>query len=154
MKYYRDGRHSDNSCDRPISRQSSNSNVGLFKIPCYFVASRFQGSTGYYQSHVPEMNTSVAYVILIMGLFILFGVLASGILIWKRLQRRFWKKRRRQPTSAELRRFGYPVIESTPFWVPGRARELIDIEIQPSPHLGMPVTFSTPKPQRGKVVRN
>ena len=100
------------------------------------------------------MNTAVAYVIFIMGLFILFGVLASFILIWKRLQGRIWKKRRRQPTSAELRRFGIPVIESTPFWVPGRIGELIDIEIQPSPHLGVPMTFSTPKPRRGKMVRN
>lgn len=67
---------------------------------------------------------------------------------------RFWKKRRREPTSAELRQSGIPVIESTPFWVPGRVGELVDIEIQPSPHLTMPFTFSTPKPQLGKVVRN
>ena len=153
-------RHSVNSFDHLISRQSSYSNVGLFKqFSCHFVATRFphfrgQGSTGYYQSPVPKMNTAVAYVIFIMALFILFGVLASFILIWKRLQGRIWKKRRRKPTSTELRRFGIPVIESTPFWVPGRIGELIDVEIQPSPHLGAPITFSTPKPRRGKIVRN
>ena len=100
------------------------------------------------------MSTAVEYVIPFVVLFVLFGSITSCVLIWKRLQGRFWKKRRREPTSAELRRFGIPVIESTPFWVPGGAGELIDIEIQPSPHLMAPITFSTPKPRRAKVVCN
>ena len=100
------------------------------------------------------MTTAVAYVIPFIVLFLLFSGLASSVLIWRRLLGRFRKKRRREPTSAELRQSGIPVIESTPFWVPGRVGELIDIEIQPSPHLAMPITFSTPKPRGGKVVRN
>lgn len=97
---------------------------------------------------------AVAYVIPFVVLFVLFGGLASSLLIWKRLQGRFLKKRRREPTSAELRQCGIPVIESTPFWVPGKAGELIDIEIQPSSGLMVPITYSTPKPRRGRVVRN
>lgn len=104
-----------------------------------------------YQSTVAVMSTVVAYVIPFVVLF-LFGGLASFFLIWKRLQGRFLKKRRREPTSAELRQMRIPVIESTPFWVPGNAGDLIGIEIQPSPSLMMPLTFSTPKGRRGKVV--
>ncbi|KAL9966067.1 hypothetical protein ACROYT_G024080 [Oculina patagonica] len=47
-----------------------------------------------------------------------------------------------------------PVIESTPFWVPGKVGDLIGIEIQPSPSLMMPITFSTPKARRVKVNRD
>lgn len=107
-----------------------------------------------HQSPVVVMSTVVAYVIPFVVLFVLLGGLASFLLLWKRLRGRFLKKRRRAPTSAELRQMRIPVIESTPFWVPGKAGDLIGIEIQPSPSLPMPITFSTPKPRRVKVVRH
>ena len=107
------------------------------------------------QSPVADMGTAVAYVIPFVALFFLFGGLASLVLILKRLQiNRLWKKRRRTPTSAELRRRRIPVIESTPFWVPGIPGDIVGIEIQPSAHSTvMPITYSTPKPRRYKVVR-
>ena len=96
--------------------------------------------------------TAVAYVIPVVVLFFFISILASALLLLKKIRWRFWK-RKRQPSSAELRQRRIPVIESTPFWVPGIPSNLVGIEIQPSAHL-LPVTYSTPKPRRHKLVRN
>ena len=96
--------------------------------------------------------TAVAYVIPVVVLFFFISSLASALLLLKKIRWRFWK-RKRQPSSAELRQRRIPVIESTPFWVPGIPSSLVGIEIQPSAQL-LPVTYSTPKPRRHKLVRN
>lgn len=96
--------------------------------------------------------TAVAYVIPVVVLFFFISSLASALLLLKKIRWRFWK-RKKKPSSAELRQRRIPVIESTPFWVPGRPSSLVGIEIQPSAHL-LPVTYSTPKPRRHKLVRN
>jgi len=98
------------------------------------------------------MSNAVAYVIPFVVLFILFGGVASWVLILKRLQKTLWKKRKSTPSSTELRQRRIPVIESTEFWVPGRAGDIVGIEIQPSPDTIMPIKYSTPKAQRFKVV--
>ena len=96
--------------------------------------------------------TAVAYVIPVVVLFVFISSLASALLLLKKIRWRFWK-RKKGPTSAELRQRRIPVIESTPFWVPGIPSSLVGIEIQPSAQL-LPVTYSTPKPRRHKLVRN
>ena len=96
--------------------------------------------------------TAVAYVIPVVVLFFFISSVASALLLLKKIGWRFWK-RKKGPTSAELRQRRIPVIESTPFWVPGIPSSLVGIEIQPSAHL-LPVTYSTPKPRRHKLVRN
>ena len=96
--------------------------------------------------------TAVAYVIPVVVLFFFISSLASALLLLKKIRWRFWK-RKKGPTSAELRQRRIPVIESTPFWVPGIPSSLVGIEIQPSAQL-LPVTYSTPKPRRHKLVRN
>ena len=55
------------------------------------------------------------------------------------------RMRDRLPTSSELRSKRIPVIESMEFWVPGTVGDVVGIEIQPSPRLMMPFSFSTPK---------
>ena len=97
-------------------------------------------------------NTAVAYIITVVVLFVFISSLASALLLLKKIRWRFWK-RKKGPTSAELRQRRIPVIESTPFWVPGIPSSLVGIEIQPSAQL-LPVTYSTPKPRRHKLVRN
>ena len=96
--------------------------------------------------------TAVAYVIPVVVLFFFISSLASALLLLKKIRWRFWK-RKKGPSLAELRQRRIPVIESTPFWVPGIPSSLVGIEIQPSAHL-LPVTYSTPKPRRHKLVRN
>ena len=96
--------------------------------------------------------TAVAYVIPVVVLFFFISSLASALLLLKKIRWRFWK-RKKGPSPAELRQRRIPVIESTPFWVPGIPSSLVGIEIQPSAHL-LPVTYSTPKPRRHKLVRN
>ena len=96
--------------------------------------------------------TAVAYIITLVVLFVFISSLASALLLLKKIRWRFWK-RKKGPTSAELRQRRIPVIESTPFWVPGIPSSLVGIEIQPSAQL-LPVTYSTPKPRRHKLVRN
>ena len=96
--------------------------------------------------------TAVAYVIPVVVLFFFISSLASALLLLKKIRWRFWK-RKKGPTSAELRQRRIPVIESTPFWVPGIPSSLVGIEIQPSAQL-LPVTYSTPKPRRHKLVCN
>ena len=96
-------------------------------------------------------NTAVAYIITVVVLFVFISSLASALLLLKKIRWRFWK-RKKGPTSAELRQRRIPVIESTPFWVPGIPSSLVGIEIQPSAQL-LPVTYSTPKPRRHKLVR-
>ncbi|CAH3158571.1 unnamed protein product [Porites evermanni] len=93
--------------------------------------------------------TAVAYVIPVVVLFFFISSLASALLLLKKIRWRFWK-RKKGPSSAELRQRRIPVIESTPFWVPGIPSNLVGIEIQPSAHL-LPVTYSTPKPRRHKL---
>ena len=97
-------------------------------------------------------NTAVAYIITVVVLFVFISSLASALLLLKKIRWRFWK-RKKGPSSAELRQRRIPVIESTPFWVPGIPSSLVGIEIQPSAQL-LPVTYSTPKPRRHKLVRN
>ena len=96
-------------------------------------------------------NTAVAYIITVVVLFVFISSLASALLLLKKIRWGFWK-RKKGPTSAELRQRRIPVIESTPFWVPGIPSSLVGIEIQPSAQL-LPVTYSTPKPRRHKLVR-
>ena len=96
--------------------------------------------------------TAVAYIIPVVVLFFFISSVVSALLLLKKIKWRLWK-RKKGPSSAELRQRRIPVIESTPFWVPGRPSNLVGIEIQPSAHL-LPVTYSTPKPRRQKLVRN
>ena len=97
------------------------------------------------------MDSAVLYIIPVVGLFLLLGCVASLVLILKRMRKRFWKKRKTTPSPTELRMKRIPVIESTPFWVPGRPADIVDIQIQPSYESLMPLTYSTPKPRRYKV---
>lgn len=98
------------------------------------------------------MRSAVSYIIPVVVLFILLVCVASLVLIFKRMRTRLWKKRKTTPTPTELRMKRIPVIESIPFWVPGRPADIVGIQIQPSYHSLMPVTYSTPKPRRYKVV--
>lgn len=100
------------------------------------------------------MSSAVFYVIpAVVALFVLLGCGVSVVLIVKRsVRNRLWRKRKTKPSSTELRMRKVPVIESTPFWVPGIIGDIIGIEIQPFADTPLPVTYSTPKPRRCKVV--
>lgn len=84
-------------------------------------------------------------------LVVLLTCSVSVTFIVKKIYNVFAKKRKTMPSATELRMHRVPLIESVPFWAPGKAGagELVGLEIQPSVHGLMPYAS---KQRQTKVV--
>ncbi|XP_068755963.1 synaptotagmin-5-like [Montipora capricornis] len=98
------------------------------------------------------MTSTGLFALPIVVLGVLLTCMVSLTFILKKIQNLFWIKRKTMPSATELRMRKIPVIESTPFWVPGGPghADMVGLEIQPSAHAIMP--YAT-KSRRGKVHR-
>ena len=97
------------------------------------------------------MTNSCLVALPIVVLLVLLTCSVSGRFIVKKIRNLFAKKRKTMPSATELRMRGVPLIESVPFWAPGKAGagELVGLEIQPSVHGLMPYAS---KQRQTKVV--
>ncbi|XP_029202527.2 uncharacterized protein LOC114966714 [Acropora millepora] len=86
------------------------------------------------------MTNSCVVALPIVVLVGLLFCLVSVRFIVKKIRNLFAKKRKTMPSATELRMRRVPLIESVPFWAPGKAGagELVGLEIQPSVHGLMP----------------
>ena len=86
------------------------------------------------------MTNSCVVALPIVVLVVLLFCLVSVRFIVKKIRNLFAKKRKTMPSATELRMRRVPLIESVPFWAPGKAGagELVGLEIQPSVHGLMP----------------
>ena len=91
----------------------------------------------------------VALPIILLVVLLTFSLIVTSIV--KKIRNLFAKKRKPMPSATELRMRKVPLIESVPFWVPGKpgAGELVGFEIQPSEHAPLPYAS---KQRRAKVV--
>ena len=97
------------------------------------------------------MTNSCVVALPIVVLVVLLFCLVSVRFIVKKIRNLFAKKRKTMPSATELRMRRVPLIESVPFWAPGKAGagELVGLEIQPSVHGLMPYAS---KQRQTKVV--